>query len=317
MTYRPLNLPNVMNHPVRFAKRAEIIMKQIARDKQAAKENAAASILQRAWVRHTEWEKMRIRFCLRKKVRKWNIAACCSDRNGGLFIFWPVKLNKANGPLRPFSSLLIQRAFYVSKPEVFGISIRVSDDRVSSRAIFLVFRGRPVLKTSTVFWGISIGWILAKYSPNSCFLDCRLCCRRGCDALPLLCSGVDCECFHSLSGRRWCGGENNKRTCFNHCNSKVNLYPSVPDYSSFPKLWLLGKISRQLVLCVNPSVGLLWLVQGHPESAWCDDEPFHYTLARTQHWSVYSYSRINVSRCHQLIYVNLSTITASWLVPGM
>lgn len=52
----------------RFAKRARLMCKKEADEKRERKEDAAARILQKVWRRHAEWEKMRIRFCLRRKV---------------------------------------------------------------------------------------------------------------------------------------------------------------------------------------------------------------------------------------------------------
>lgn len=53
---------------IRFAKRARIAMKKMEDDQRAQEEDQASRIMQRAWLRHVEWEKMRLRFTLRRKV---------------------------------------------------------------------------------------------------------------------------------------------------------------------------------------------------------------------------------------------------------
>eukprot|EP00903_Cladosiphon_okamuranus_P007817 g7563.t1 len=52
----------------RFAKRARLMVKKAEEEERAKLEDGAARLLQRAWTRHCEWEKMRLRFCLRRKV---------------------------------------------------------------------------------------------------------------------------------------------------------------------------------------------------------------------------------------------------------
>lgn len=45
-------------------------MKKVEEEERAKLEDGAARVLQRAWMRHCEWEKMRLRFCLRRKASK-------------------------------------------------------------------------------------------------------------------------------------------------------------------------------------------------------------------------------------------------------
>lgn len=45
------------------------MMKKAEEEERAELEDGAARVLQRAWTRHCEWEKMRLRFCLRRKAR--------------------------------------------------------------------------------------------------------------------------------------------------------------------------------------------------------------------------------------------------------
>ncbi|CAN0035449.1 unnamed protein product, partial [Scytosiphon promiscuus] len=52
----------------RFAKRARLMMKKEEEEARAALEDKSARLLQKTWTRHCEWEKMRLRFCLRRKV---------------------------------------------------------------------------------------------------------------------------------------------------------------------------------------------------------------------------------------------------------
>lgn len=45
-------------------------MMKLAEEEETARvEDGAARVLQRAWGRHSEWEKMKLRFCLRRKVK--------------------------------------------------------------------------------------------------------------------------------------------------------------------------------------------------------------------------------------------------------
>lgn len=45
-------------------------MKKVEEEARAALEDESARLLQKTWNRHCEWEKMRLRFCLRRKVRE-------------------------------------------------------------------------------------------------------------------------------------------------------------------------------------------------------------------------------------------------------
>lgn len=52
------------------------MMKKAEEEERARLEDGAARLLQRAWTRHCEWEKMRLRFCLRRKARSDLPATC-------------------------------------------------------------------------------------------------------------------------------------------------------------------------------------------------------------------------------------------------
>lgn len=52
----------------RFAKRARLMVKRVEEQERAEREDGAARLLQRTWGRHCEWEKMRLRFRLRRKA---------------------------------------------------------------------------------------------------------------------------------------------------------------------------------------------------------------------------------------------------------
>lgn len=49
------------------------MMKKAEEEERAKLEDGAARLLQRTWTRHCEWEKMRLRFCLRRKASEANL----------------------------------------------------------------------------------------------------------------------------------------------------------------------------------------------------------------------------------------------------
>lgn len=44
------------------------MLKKAEEQERAELEDGASRLLQRAWTRHCEWEKMKLRFCLRRKA---------------------------------------------------------------------------------------------------------------------------------------------------------------------------------------------------------------------------------------------------------